>query len=69
MKWVHFIHNKVNAALVLPELTMEEAMSKYYDNYKPRIVKTTQEYNRREKIAFISAAGLILIAIYFGLNK
>ena len=69
MKWVHFIHNKVNVALDLPELTMEEAMSKYYDNYKPRIVKTTQEYNRREKIAFISGAGLILIAIYFGLNK
>lgn len=69
MKWVHFIHNKINVALDQPELTMEEAMSKYYDNYKPVVVKSTQEYNRREKIAFIAGTGLILIAIYFGLDK
>tara|TARA_Y100001958_G_C21246265_1_gene576574 strand:+ start:3308 stop:3739 length:432 start_codon:yes stop_codon:yes gene_type:complete len=69
MKWVHFIHNKINVALDMPEMTMEEALSKYYDHYKPVVVKSTQEYNRREKIAFIAGAGLILIAIYFGLDK
>ena len=26
MKWVHFIHNKINVALDQPELTMEEAL-------------------------------------------
>ena len=69
MKWVHFIHNKINVALDIPEVTMEEALSSYYDNYKPRVVKSTEEYNRREKIAFIVGLALILIAIYFFYNK
>ena len=69
MKWVHFIHNKINVALDIPEVTMEEALSSYYDNYKPRVVKSTEEYNRREKIAFIVGLALILIAIYFFYDK
>lgn len=69
MKWVHFIHNKINVALDIPEVTMEEALSSYYDNYKPRVVKSTEEYNRREKIAFIVGLVLIIIAIYFFYDK
>lgn len=69
MKWVHFIHNKINVALDIPEVTMEEALSSYYDNYKPRVIKSTEEYNRREKIAFIVGLALILIAIYFFYDK
>lgn len=60
MRWVHFIHNKINVALHLPEITMEEALASYYDHYKPKIVKTKEAYSRREKITCI--LGILLIA-------
>ena len=69
MKWVHFIHNKINAALDIPEVTMEESLSSYYDNYKPRVVKSTEQYNRREKIAFIGGLLFVLMVIYFFYDK
>ena len=63
IKWIHFIHNKINVALGLREITMEEGMSSYYDKYKPKIVHSKEQYNRREKITFIGVASLIIILI------
>ena len=60
MRWVHFIHNKINVALQLPEITMEEGLSAYYDNYKPKIVKTKEQFSRREKITCV--LGILVIA-------
>lgn len=59
MKWMHFIHNKVNASLGKDEITMEEAMSSYYDHYKPKSVKSEDERKRREKLIF----GALFISI------
>ena len=64
IKWVHFIHNKINIALGMEEITMEQAMTSYYEHYKPKIVKSKEQYNRREKIAFIGIATLIVIGIF-----
>lgn len=58
IKWMHFIHNKINNSLKLPELTMEESMSKYYNEYKPKVVVDNKQRYRREKIAFI---GIIIL--------
>tara|TARA_B100000683_G_C12505452_1_gene558982 strand:- start:1394 stop:1783 length:390 start_codon:yes stop_codon:yes gene_type:complete len=51
-KWMHFIHNKINVALGYPELTMDEAMSAYYEHYKPKEVISNENRIRREKIVF-----------------
>ena len=69
IKWVHFIHNKINVALNEPELTLEEALSKYYDNYKPRIVTSTEQYVRREKLAFVGGVITLFALIYFFYDK
>ena len=34
IKWVHFIHNKINIYLGKPEMSYYDAMDKYYNNYK-----------------------------------
>jgi len=60
MKWMHFIHNKINLSLNLPEITMEEAMVNYYEHYKPKAVKDKEQRKRREKYVF---AGIIVIII------
>ena len=61
IKWVHFIHNKINVALEKPELTMDEAMIKYYELYKPKAVKEAEERKRREKYAFAVIVTVVLI--------
>jgi len=62
IKWMHFIHNKINAALKLPEVTMDEAMVAYYKHYKPVAVKNLEEQRRREKIVFLSIFLVIFIS-------
>ena len=36
IKWVHFIHNRINQMLGKDEMSLTEAMQKYYDNYKTK---------------------------------
>lgn len=61
-KWMHFIHNKINVALGYPELTMDEAMSAYYEHYKPKAVVSNEYRIRREKVAF---GGFIVALLIF----
>ena len=59
IKWVHFIHNKMNILSDKPEVTLEEALEEYYENYKSLEVKESKMRLSREKIAYI----LILILL------
>jgi hypothetical protein len=52
IKWMHFIHNKINVAIEKPEVSMDEAMIQYYELYKPKAVKEAEQRKRREKYAF-----------------
>jgi hypothetical protein len=48
-------------------MTLEESMTAYYENYKPREVKDQEERKRREKIvlaAFILAIALVAGYLY-----
>ena len=65
IKWMHFMHNKVNLSLEppKPEMSMEDAMFAYYENYKPKAVIYKEERKRREKYVF---GALMLIALGAG---
>lgn len=69
VKWVHFIHNKYNEALDKPTLTMDEAMIKYYELYKPKAVKELEQRKRREKYAFIIIASIVVVLGIYLYNK
>ena len=65
VKWMHFIHNKINAILDKPELTMEEAMVNYYEHYKPKAIKEKEQRKRREKYVFAGFVIMfLLITVY-----
>ena len=66
MRWMHFIHNKINECLKQPVMSMEEAMSEYYKHYKPKIVVSAEQYKRREKITFAVTLVLIIgLGVFF----
>jgi len=69
VRWTHFIHNKINKALNLPTLTMEQAMSSYYESYKPREVKDLEQRRRREKYVFAGFVVLVITAAAYLYRK
>lgn len=69
IKWMHFIHNKINLANNVPEMSFEDAMIHYYEHYKPKLVKNNEQLHRREKIAFLFIASFIIIMLILLYNK
>jgi hypothetical protein len=66
IKWMHFIHNKINILCNKDEITLDEAMEQYYNNYKPKQNKNIEEKRQREKLIFMGIIFLlIVISIYF----
>ena len=61
MKWMHFIHNKINVSIGEPELSMEESMAQYYEEYKPKVVKDAEQRKQREKLIFLLILLFLLI--------
>jgi hypothetical protein len=62
IKWMNFIHNKVNIKLGKPILSIEEGIHQYYEEYKPKQQQNMEERRKRNQIIFgsISAVGLLL---------
>jgi hypothetical protein len=62
IRWVHFIHNKINEKLEKPKITIDDFYKKYYEHYKPKKVKDIDTKKWKEKIIYlIIITGLIYI--------
>jgi len=68
-KWMHFIHNKINVSIGESELSMEESMAQYYEHYKPKAVKDTEQRKQREKLIFLFILVFLLIITCILYNK
>ena len=64
IKWMHFIHNKINEKLEKPKITLNDFYFRYYEEYKPKDVKMKEYYRWKEKIIYtlvvMGATGLIV---------
>lgn len=64
IRWMHFIHNKINEKLEKPKISINDFYIKYYEEYKPKDVKMKDYYRWREKIIYttvlLAASGLIV---------
>jgi FAD-linked sulfhydryl oxidase len=65
VRWMHFIHNKMNERLEKPKLTLEEFLTKYYDSYKPITVKQDQWKDMKEKGKYILLLSLLVFMIVY----
>jgi hypothetical protein len=69
IKWVHFIHNRINQMLGKDEMSLTEAMQKYYDNYKPKGMLMREEKKYRRKLVFFVLVVLGVSAAYYMYKK
>jgi len=66
VRWVHFIHNKVNVILGKDEMSLLESIDAYFANYKPRpfVLSTTLGIPKYYLYATIILLCIILIYLY-----
>jgi len=64
IRWMHFIHNKINEKLEKPKISLNDFYLRYYEEYKPKDIKFKEYYRWREKIIYtlviMGATGLIV---------
>jgi len=68
VKWVHFIHNKINLYLGKPEINYYTAMKNYYDKYELKDIKKKNDFLSKHKFIFFSTI-IILLIFCIILNK
>jgi len=69
VRWVHFIHNKINEKLEKKSITLNEFFVQYYNQYKSQNEKMSEYYKLREKIIYGSILASILATIYYLYDK
>ena len=69
VRWMHFIHNKINEKLEKPTLSLNDFFVKYYDEYKKPHEKISEYYNLRQKIIYFFILIGISVTIYYLYDK
>ena len=69
VRWMYFIHNKINEKLEKPQNSLNEFFINYYDKYKSPDEKTEQYYKIKEKIIYFIIVIGISGVIYYLYDK
>jgi hypothetical protein len=70
VRWMHFIHNKINQHLEKPKITLASFYESYYALFKPKIETWIEQKNIRKKIIYIvTIVFLAFISYYFSRQK
>ena len=66
VRWVHFIHNKINIILGKQEISLPMALEKYRAEYKPKAVVLSEKINMRKHyiVAILIFVLVFLIYVY-----
>jgi hypothetical protein len=65
IRWVHFIHNKVNGSIGHPEITYMESVDEYYAKYKSVPAILIEKVNTRRYYIFMALILLFLFLIFY----
>ena len=69
IKWVWFIHNKINEQLEKPIIRLNDFYIKYYENYKSKNTKLIEYYKIRQKLIYLTIIIFICFLIYYLYDK
>jgi len=64
VKWMHFIHNKINVRIGKPEISLPMALELYRNEYKPKPVYLAEKLNLKKHYIILVLILLILFCIY-----
>lgn len=67
MKWINFIHNKINKQLDKPVINLHDGLDNYYKHYKP---KPPPKKSKKELYYKIIIGVLVILIIYlYNINE
>jgi hypothetical protein len=69
IRWMHFIHNKINEKLEKPKISLNDFYIDYYEHYKPKNTKLLEYYKIKEKVINVFVILMILGTIYYFYDK
>jgi hypothetical protein len=69
VRWMHFIHNKINEKLEKPQIMLNDFFVEYYNQYKSQNEKLAEYYKLREKVIYSGILVSILGSIYYLYDK
>ena len=64
VKWMHFIHNKVNVRIGKPEISLPKALELYRNEYKPKPVYLAEKLNIKKHYIILFLIIILLLCIY-----
>ena len=62
VRWMHFIHNRMNRDLDKPELTLYEGLDKYFANYRPKPISISKRYQIRKE--YVIACVIVILVVF-----
>ena len=65
IKWIYFIHNKINISLDLPELSLEESFRRYFKNYESEIDTNKKNLIKKKYIYYTILIILLIIILFY----
>jgi hypothetical protein len=65
IKWMYFIHNKINVKLGVPEKTLAESLQEYHKLYEPKEIHINLKNIKKERYIF---ALILSILVIIGIN-
>jgi hypothetical protein len=69
IRWMHFIHNKINQRLEKPNISLSNFYEHYYEQYKPNDLKMREYYKMRSKIIYFVIIAFFIGAIFYLYNE
>ncbi len=69
VRWMHFIHNKINEKIEKNPITLNDFFLQYYNQYKSQNEKMEEYYKLKEKLVYGGILSSILVAIYYLYDK
>ena len=69
IRWLWFIHNKINKKLEKPQISLNDFYVKYYEEYKNSNEKLYEYYKIREKAIYFGIISFMFGGIYYLYDK
>ena len=69
IRWMHFIHNKINQRLEKPQISLNQFYVNYYEAYKPNDLKMREYYKMWSRIIYFVIIVLFISLIFYLHNK